>query len=184
MSLGWDLAIARYQPRPCGQQRGFAPTFFWKIFGKSIFSEIFLVNFFWKIFLLKIFLASIFCSKKIRENMFLKTIFGENILTKIFLAKMFGVNIFGKNIFSKNIFGINIFFSYPCPIWLPYKQHLFSAPHQWFLKLSVTNETKQTYGPDGAMFVPFIITDILFFIKVFGIIYFGNIFVKNLYLIQ
>ena len=91
--------------------------------------------------------------------MFLKTIFGENILTKIFLAKMFGVNIFGKNIFSKNIFGINIFFSYPCPIWLPYKQHLFSAPHQWFLKLSVTNETKQTYGPDGAMFVPFIYLD-------------------------
>ena len=26
--LGWDLAIARYQPRPCGQQRGFAHTFF------------------------------------------------------------------------------------------------------------------------------------------------------------
>ena len=27
--LGWDLAIARYQPRPCGQQGGLAPTFFW-----------------------------------------------------------------------------------------------------------------------------------------------------------
>ena len=31
--LGWDLAIARYQPRPCGQQGGFAPTFFVCRFG-------------------------------------------------------------------------------------------------------------------------------------------------------
>ena len=28
--LGRDLAIARYQPRPCGQHGGFAPTFFQK----------------------------------------------------------------------------------------------------------------------------------------------------------
>ena len=26
--LGWNLAIARYQLRPCGQQGSFAPTFF------------------------------------------------------------------------------------------------------------------------------------------------------------
>ena len=28
--LGWDLATARYQPRPCGQQKGFTSTFFHK----------------------------------------------------------------------------------------------------------------------------------------------------------
>ena len=56
--------------------------------------------------------------------------------------------------------------------------HLFSAPHQWFLKLSVTNETKQTYGPDGAMFVPFIYLDKNIFIrKVFD----KNILVKNIF---
>ena len=72
-TLGWDLAIARYQPRPCGQQRGFAPTFFFEKYlakAKSIFSEIFLVNFFWKVFLVKIFLAAIFCSKKILWKFF------------------------------------------------------------------------------------------------------------------
>ena len=49
--LGWDLAIARYQPRPCGQQGGFAPTFFLeKYLAKVNFLEIFLVlvNFFFK----------------------------------------------------------------------------------------------------------------------------------------
>ena len=85
-TLGWDLAIARYQPRPCGQQRGFAPTFFWKIFGKSIFSEIFLVNFFGKIFL-----AAIFCFKKNRENMFEKNspkIFPKKYLCQILKKKV------------------------------------------------------------------------------------------------
>ena len=47
--LGWDLASARYQPRPCGQQRGFASTFFWEIYVKNIFREIiFFNNFFGK----------------------------------------------------------------------------------------------------------------------------------------
>ena len=31
MTLGWNLAIARYQPRPCGHQGGFAPTFFFEL---------------------------------------------------------------------------------------------------------------------------------------------------------
>ena len=48
-SLGWDLAIARYQPRPFGQQRGFAPTFFFeKIFRKSIFWQYFWHNIFFQ----------------------------------------------------------------------------------------------------------------------------------------
>ena len=43
-SLGWDLAIARYQPRPCRQQRGFAPTFFcWKRYLEKAFFD----NKFW-----------------------------------------------------------------------------------------------------------------------------------------
>ena len=37
--LGWDLAIARYQPRPCGQQGGFAPTFFSEMYLAKVFFE-------------------------------------------------------------------------------------------------------------------------------------------------
>ena len=51
--LGWNLAIARYQPRPCGQQGG-------KIFGKSIFFKNILVEFFSWIFLAKIYPPKIF----------------------------------------------------------------------------------------------------------------------------
>ena len=58
--LGWDLAIARYQPRPCGQQGGFAPTFISEIYFGIIFNE----------------------------NIFLKYIFSEHIfglsVTKVF----------------------------------------------------------------------------------------------------
>ena len=37
MWLGWDLAIARYQPRPCGQQGGFAPILFQKYIWQKYF---------------------------------------------------------------------------------------------------------------------------------------------------
>ena len=41
--LGCDLALARYQPRPCRQQNGFAPTFFSEIYisQKYFFENIF-----------------------------------------------------------------------------------------------------------------------------------------------
>ena len=59
-SLCWDLAIARYQPRPCGQQRGFAPTFFKNIFGEIFFFGNIFGEFILEIFLAKIFLATTF----------------------------------------------------------------------------------------------------------------------------
>ena len=41
--LGRDLAIARYQPRPCGQQGASPPPFFWEnIWQKYFFLKIFL----------------------------------------------------------------------------------------------------------------------------------------------
>ena len=71
LKLGWDLAIARYQPRPCGQQGGFAPTFFFrKIFGKSIFFG----NIFGDFFL---------------ENIFFENIFAKNIFCKNFNLEIF-----------------------------------------------------------------------------------------------
>ena len=85
----------------------------------------------------------------------LKCIYWERFLTKIFLLNCFyGENILDKNIFieifGKNIFSKNIY-PHLTAIWLPYKlPHLFSASHQRFLKLSVTNETnKRNHGPDA-----------------------------------
>ena len=54
--LGWDLAIARYQPRPCGQLGGIAPTIFWKYIWQKYFLEIFLT----KIFFSEMYLAKVF----------------------------------------------------------------------------------------------------------------------------
>jgi len=117
--LGWDLAIARYQPRPCLRAaRGLCPTFSetYFVFARSIFSEIFLA----KIFLVKIFFSEIFLGKIFFSEIFL----GKMFFSEIFVAKIFFFeNIFGENIIFTNIFGENIF-SYPSPIWLPYKQPL------------------------------------------------------------
>ena len=79
--LGWDHAIARYQPRPCGQQGGFASIFFqkyilpnyflWKYFlWKNTFVEIFFVkNYFWrKYFLQKIIFGGNISGIKISYN--------------------------------------------------------------------------------------------------------------------
>ena len=100
--LGWDLAIARYQPRPCGQQGGLPPPFFRNIFGKSsLFKNNFGINIFFRNILDKnIFSEIFFC-----ENIFSRIIFSEN---------MFLRNIFGKNIFSeKNIFNLLVHSSLP-----------------------------------------------------------------------
>ena len=81
--LGWDLAIARYQPRPCGQQGGLRlHLFFGKIFVIGIFGEFFKKQFWWKYFFNNIFGATYF------EN-----IFGENIFGAIFFENIFGENI-------------------------------------------------------------------------------------------
>ena len=118
--LGRD--IARYQPRPCGQQEGFAPTFFLeKNIWQKYFLEIFLVNFFEKIFFWKIFLVKIF--------------FWKIFLVKIFLTK---------------IFSAKIFISYPSPIWLPYKlpPPLLSSSSVIF-EVECDKRTKRTHGPDA-----------------------------------
>ena len=83
--------------------------------------------------------------------MFSKNIFPENIFPK---------NIFDKNIFSVNIFGNNIFYD-PSSIWLPYKQPLplLSSSSVIFDVECDTTKDKRTHGPDGAMFVPFIVLD-------------------------
>ena len=150
--LDWDLAIARYQPRPCGQQGGFAPTyflekylvwqhFFWKYFWWFFFWKIFLVN----IFFLKIFLATVFCSKNFLRKYFFEKYFWENIFLK---------NIFGKNIFDENIFGNNIFFGkgFDFPSLLSTPNIQLPPPLTSYLKLrgGGTNEEGRTYGPDGA----------------------------------
>ena len=55
--MGWDLAIAQYQPRPCGQQEGCAPhLLFGNIFGQNIF----LKYFWWRYFFKNIFGENIF----------------------------------------------------------------------------------------------------------------------------
>ena len=55
--MGWDLAIAQYQPRPCGQQEGCAPHLcFGNIFGQNIF----LKYFWWRYFFFNIFGENIF----------------------------------------------------------------------------------------------------------------------------
>ena len=79
-----------------------------------------------------------YVKNKLGQNQNLKKIFW----TKIYLAKIFLAKIFSAKYFFLTIL----------PICLPDKlPHLFSAPHQWFLKLSVTQQTKdkRTYGPDG-----------------------------------
>lgn len=100
-----------------------------------------------KLFLAKIYLAKIFFC----ENIFFKNIFGKNIL---------GENIFDKNIFCENIFDPSLLTAhFPLP-------NIQPNPHLFFLSSSSVifdvecDTTKQTHGPDGAMFVPFIYIDL------------------------
>ena len=96
VTLGWDLAIARYQPRPCGQQGGLCPHLFLEKYGISIFFEnIFGQFYFWKYFWQKYFFPQYFWQHFFGENIFSKNIFAKNIVEK---------NIFEKNISAQNIF--------------------------------------------------------------------------------
>ena len=113
--LGWDLAIARYQPRPCGQQGGLPPPFFRNIFGKSsLFKNDFGINIFSEIFFCEniysiIMNYELWIMKKWFE---LEYIYVYSII--IFSENMFLRNIFGKNIFSeKNIFNLLVHSSLP-----------------------------------------------------------------------
>ena len=110
-----------------------------------------------KYFFLKYFFKNIF------DNIIEKNIcIGKDFLQKYISQNSLGEsrsdqknckNIFYKNIFGKNIFGLKyfrqkyFFLTLPpsdCPINNP---HLFSAPHQWFFKLSVTQRrTKSRTG--------------------------------------
>ena len=150
IKLGWYLAIARYQPRPCGQHRGFAPTSLENVFGKcilkkyifGIFLELFLVKLiFWKYFLLEYFERKI-C--------------GENILKKIFLKKYF----WWKYFWQKKIFFLDWDLTFPpMPCYPPPTNNshpLLPLIWSWW-----GGQTKRTYGPDGAMVVPFIYIDVL-----------------------
>ena len=102
MTLGWDLAIARFQPRPCGQPGSYAPIF-WR-------------NFFFGFFLSKILLAKIF--------------FPNIVMAKILFVKIFSLKIFQAKIFSAKMFEAKIFFltlpQSDSPTNMPY---LFSATH-------------------------------------------------------
>ena len=87
--LGRDLAIARYQPRPCGQQGGFAPTFFQKyccqkcFFLKIFFPEIFMVEYFFRNISTKHFFKKIICicfqKYFVFSEIFCEYIFGSSI---------------------------------------------------------------------------------------------------------
>ena len=97
----------------------------------------------WKIFLAKIFLVGIFSAKNI---------FSENI---------FDVNIFDNNIFGKNIFFLPSLHLISIQTIPTSSQLLISDFWSWVWHM------KLNYGPDGAMFVPIIITDIPFFSEMF-----------------
>ena len=122
--LGWDLAIARYQPRPCGQQSGFAPFFLEIYFAKVFLGEIFLANIFFLFVLKSLKKFRWIFGKNKKKNWkyfwwkyFWWKYFFQYIFSKIFLSKyIFIINIFGRNI------SVKIF----------------------FLKLSVTQRTKDS----------------------------------------
>ena len=109
--LGWDLAIARYQPRPCGQQGGLRlHLFFGKIFVIGIFGEFFKKQFWWKYFFNNIFGATYF------ENIFGENIFGAIFFENIFWWKYFFQEYFWRKIFwNKYFFGKGTSLSLPCP---------------------------------------------------------------------
>ena len=90
-------------------------------------------------------------------------------MTKIFLVIIFLAKIFWTKIFFAKIFFAKYFLPSPSNCLLSLTQHttLTSShpPHQWFLKMSVTDEGR-TYGPDGAMFVPFIYLDLQILFRV------------------
>ena len=152
--LCWDLAIARYQPRLCGQQGGFAPTFFLgKIFG----------NFFLNIFLVHFFLENIFGEK---QYFVLKKVLRKYFFEKYFWRKCFDENIFGKNIvhgniLDENILGKNIFFS-PFPHLTAQQttptssQLLISDFWSWVWHNERNELTDRT---EHTMIVPFIVLD-------------------------
>ena len=69
-------------------------------------------------------------------------------------------NIFGEKVFDKNIFGKNIFFL-PLPhlTALQTTPLLSSSSVIFEVECDTTENEGRNYGPDGAMFIPFIITD-------------------------
>ena len=143
--LGWILAIARYQPRPCGQQRDFAPTFFFE----KYLAKVFFRKYFWWFFFGKYFWQQYFVLKNSRNYFFEKYFLRKYFFEKEFLAKMFLTKVFLAKIFLVKIFSAKIFFSYPSPIWLLYKQPppLLSSTSVIFeVECDTTNETKSRTG--------------------------------------
>ena len=86
----------------------------------------------------------------------------------IFYQKFLFKNIFAKNILSENFWQIFLLWKYfwltpaYCPPFVALLNPPLLSPSSGIfeVKCDRRNETKRTYGPDGAMIVPFIITDL------------------------
>ena len=134
--LGWYRAIASCKGAS-------PPPFLWKNIWQKYFFRIYFCCFFKKYFLRKYYCW--FFSKY-----FLRKYFWRNY----FCRKYFWQKYFWQKYFWWKYFRQKYFFLTPppsdCPTNNPY---LFSAPHQWFLKLSVTRRTNSRTGRTQWLFL-------------------------------
>ena len=105
-----------------------------------------------------IFGNNILFEKKLEENFFFEKYFWQDNFDK----NISGENIFDENIFCKNIFDENILNIFFLPF--PHLTALQTTPTSFQLLnrdfwSKVWRNEGRTYGPDGAMFVPFIVLD-------------------------
>ena len=106
------------------------------------------------------FFDDIFFFKYYLQKCYFWNIFSSKIFClNIFLPKIFLVTIFDKYFYCENIFGLLLLIAHPLVPYLKPQPLLSPSSGIFEVKCDRRNETKRTYGPDGAMIVPFIITD-------------------------